>query len=161
MSKLNLKFQIVKNCRRLAMEIVNPISDFIEKYTTVSIERTVLDLLGANGVNSQGEPRVNFLVDNLKDSNFLGKGSALYFTNALMHLGNLENLSSKIEKENFRISDIPLKDKEKIKAYALQEAEKGLNKIKNQKEKREVFQKKYPSSAAPLIYVIVATGNIY
>ena len=50
-AKLNLDISIIKEARKSASKIANQMQNFIDSYTTVSVERTVCRILGIDGVN--------------------------------------------------------------------------------------------------------------
>jgi argininosuccinate lyase len=50
-SKLNLDLKVVDSARQHAANIAHDMQDFIDRHTTVSTERTILRLLGVDGVD--------------------------------------------------------------------------------------------------------------
>ncbi|HSQ87486.1 lysine 5,6-aminomutase subunit alpha TIM-barrel domain-containing protein, partial [Romboutsia sp.] len=72
MSKLNLNFDIVQKARKSAQNIALDTQEFINKHTTVSVERTILRLLGIDGVDEFNVPLPNVVVDNIKNSQKTG-----------------------------------------------------------------------------------------
>ena len=50
-SKLNLDPKVVGSARQHAANIAHDMQDFIERHTSVSTERTVVRLLGVDGVD--------------------------------------------------------------------------------------------------------------
>src|SRR5262245_33023517 len=73
----------VDRARSLAREITDPIFDLIRRHTTVSVERTVLRLLGLSGAGAGGVPLANLMVDRLHAAGALGKGAAYWYGRAL------------------------------------------------------------------------------
>src|SRR5437660_4274905 len=63
MPQLNLDQSLVNEARALARLIVEPVIDYISKHTTVAIERTTLRLIGVDGVDEEGVPLPNRVVD--------------------------------------------------------------------------------------------------
>ena len=51
-SKLNLNFDLVEQARNHASKVADDTQRFIDRHTTVAVERTVCRLLGIDGVNS-------------------------------------------------------------------------------------------------------------
>src|SRR6266852_1810008 len=78
--------QEIERARDLARRITQPILALIHRHTTVSIERTVLRLLGLSGAGPRGVPLANLMVDRLQSSGLLGKGAAYWYGRAV-HLG--------------------------------------------------------------------------
>ena len=68
-SKLNLDFSVVEKARKSARNIAKDTQEFIDKHTTVSVERTVCRLLGIDGVDEFGVPLPNVVVENIKAGN--------------------------------------------------------------------------------------------
>ena len=50
-SKLNLDSKVVDSARQHAANIAHDMQEFIERHTTVSTERTIVRLLGIDGVD--------------------------------------------------------------------------------------------------------------
>src|ERR671919_121025 len=73
----------IARARQLAHEITTPVLEVIRRHTTVSIERTVLRLLGISGAGPRGVPLVNVMVDRLKDAGVINRGAAYWFGRAL------------------------------------------------------------------------------
>src|SRR5215472_18459898 len=73
----------VDRCRALATEVFLKVYDFIARHSTVSIERTVLRLLGLSGAGSGGVPLCNLMVDRIKQGGGLEKGAAYWYGRAL------------------------------------------------------------------------------
>src|SRR4051812_23919401 len=73
----------ISMARQLAQEITTPVLEFISRNTTVSIERTVLRLLGTSGAGARGVPLANLMVDRLRDTGLLNQGAAYWYGRAL------------------------------------------------------------------------------
>ena len=56
MATLPLDVQMVAHCRELAAGIARQVQDYIDLNTTVAVERTVLRMLGVDGVGDHGAP---------------------------------------------------------------------------------------------------------
>ena len=52
--------------------------ELVRRHTTVSIERTVLRLLGLHEAGPRGVPLVNLAVDALHERGLLGRGAAYW-----------------------------------------------------------------------------------
>ncbi len=63
MPQLKLDQSLVNEARALAQHIVEPVIDYIGKHTTVAIERTTLRLIGVDGVDEEGVPLPNRVVE--------------------------------------------------------------------------------------------------
>ena len=86
-SKLNLDFKVVESARNHARNIARDMQEFIERHTTVSTERTILRLLGIDGVDDVDNPLPNVVVDQIKDAGALSTGVAYWIGNAIVQTG--------------------------------------------------------------------------
>ena len=64
-SKLNLNFDLVEQARNHASKVADDTQRFIDRHTTVAVERTVCRLLGIDGVNAFDVPLPNVVVEHL------------------------------------------------------------------------------------------------
>ena len=162
MNKLNLDFKIVESARRIAKNIAIDTQKFIDKHTTTTIERTICRLLGIDGVDEFGVPLPNVVVDHVQQSGLLNNGIALYLGNAiLLTHKSPQNIAEKVSQEQLSITEYPLNNITEIKNVLSSIIQKNLNIIKRNKQNREEFIKTYGEKSEPLIYLIVATGNIF
>jgi beta-lysine 5,6-aminomutase alpha subunit len=161
-SKLNLDPQKIENSRNSARKIAEETQKFIEKHTTVSVERTVVRLLGVDGVNEIDEPLPNVLVDNIKDGGGLQQGAAFWVGNAMVQK-NLtpQEIAEEINKGELDITKVPIADINDIKNAVNGIAKKTVDTIKQTREKRDDYLENLGEGSKPYLYVIVATGNIY
>ncbi|MFZ7132444.1 MAG: lysine 5,6-aminomutase subunit alpha [Eubacteriales bacterium] len=161
-SKLNLDPQKIENSRNSARKIAEETQKFIEKHTTVSVERTVVRLLGVDGVNEIDEPLPNVLVDNIKDGGGLQQGAAFWVGNAMVQK-NLtpQEIAEEINKGELDITKAPIADINDIKEAVNGIAKKTVDTIKQTREKRDDYLENLGEGSKPYLYVIVATGNIY
>src|SRR6266581_3014767 len=63
MPHLKLDQSLVDEARALARHIVEPVLDYIGAHTTVAIERSTLRLIGVDGIDEDGIPLPNRVVD--------------------------------------------------------------------------------------------------
>src|SRR3954452_6378893 len=83
MHPLPIDESMVAECRTLAARVAQGVQDFIDRHTTVSIERTVLRAYGVDGANPDGVPLVNTCVERLLAAGGLGAGIAYWLGRAL------------------------------------------------------------------------------
>ncbi len=161
-SKLNLDFSVVSKAREAAKKIAIETQKFIDSHATTTIERTVCRFLGIDDVDEFDVPLPNIVVDNIKKGNRLGAGAAIYIGNAILHTNlSPQEIAEKIAKDKLNLTDLPLKDLSEIKATINLIAQETLVKISQNRKKRDELLQKYGDKEGPLIYVIVATGNIF
>lgn len=161
-SKLNLNWEIVKNSRKAARNIALDTQEFIDKHTTVTVERTICRLLGIDGIDEYGVPLPNVVVDNLKKGNGLSLGAALFIGNAMVNTKlTPQEIATKVSKKELDLTKLPMSDLFEIKMAITNIAKVTVEKIKSNRSKREEYLQKFGDKEGPYLYVIVATGNIY
>lgn len=159
-SKLNLSQEKIERARELSAQIVAPVQEYINRHTTVAVERATLRLLGADNVNSEDVPVPNIIVDQLGDK--ISGGAAKFYINALLKKGvSAHDLNIEIA-NGLDITKLELADPEYIKERGTELANAFASRVKSnvafRNSKLEEFKGK---NSSPLLYVIVATGNIY
>ncbi|MBR1990289.1 MAG: D-lysine 5,6-aminomutase subunit alpha, partial [Firmicutes bacterium] len=161
-SKLNLDPKVVDSARQHAANIAHDMQDFIDRHTTVSTERTILRLLGVDGVDEVDNPLPNVVVDHIKEAGALPTGVAYLMGNAMVQTGkNPQEIAEEIAAGKLEITKLPTCTQEEA-AAALQPAIKAtFERIDMQKAKRQEYLDTIGEGKEPYIYVIVATGNIY
>lgn len=161
-SKLNLDQRLVDSARTSARNIAENMQEFIDKNTTVTVERTVARLLGIDGVDEIDKPLPNVVVDNIAEGGGLSRGTAFWIGNAMVQTGlEPQAVAEKISKGEIDITKIPVAEDKKIFDAVYKVAEKMVERIKNNRINRDNFLKNLGEGARPYLYVIVATGNIY
>lgn len=162
MSKLNLDPKIIDQSRTSAKNIADDVQKFIDEHTTVATERAITRLLGIDGVDEIEKPLPNVVVDNIKEGGGLERGAAYWIGNAMVNTGlTPQEIAEKIASGEIDITRLPAADEGKIKEVIFEIAEKTVERIKSNRNKREDFIKTHSEGKKPYLYVIVATGNIY
>jgi beta-lysine 5,6-aminomutase alpha subunit len=171
MAHLDLNQQTLIECRRLASQIVAKVKPVIDSNTTVSIERATLRLIGVQGaVDKMGVqyPLVNFIVDQLREDRVLSRGALFWFANGMIQTGNAPGeLAQKIATGDVRLSQLTKAPLAEVKKTAADLCRKSLQRLAERREERNGLRKKLGDpmdmtfQGKPLLYVIVATGNIY
>jgi beta-lysine 5,6-aminomutase alpha subunit len=157
--KLKLPEERVERCRSHAAAIAEAVRRETEPFTTVSTERAILRLLGVNGVDESDVPIPNRVVDALREADRLGRGAALWLGSALA-AGSpgvdeaARRLSSPAEARAVR--EHP-RWREALSPFV----DRALSRIAANRRERERRLASHPSDELPLLYAIVATGNIY
>ena len=75
-SKLHLNHELVEKARASAARVAEDTQAFIDLHTTVTVERAVCRLLGIDGVDAEGVPLPNVVVDHLQARGLLENGAA-------------------------------------------------------------------------------------
>ena len=94
-SKLNLDAKVVDSARQHAANIAHSMQDFIDRHTTVSTERTIVRLLGIDGVDEVDNPLPNVVVDHIKEAGALPTGAAYLSVTQSFRLVRLHRKSQK------------------------------------------------------------------
>lgn len=161
-SKLNIDFDIVNNSKIKAGEIAKEVQEFIDKHSTVSVERTIARLLGVDGVDEFDVPLSNVLIDYIKEKRGLEKGVAYYLGNAMIETNKSAlDIAKEVSAGTLDIINLKTNDEFLIRLKIDEIAKDTVKKIKENRNKREEYLKEYGDKSGPYLYVIVATGNIY
>ncbi len=162
-SKLNLNQDLVNQARQSAKNVANDVQGFIDLHTTVTVERAVCRLLGIDGVNDVEVPLPNVVVDHLLEKGILPLGAAFAVGNAMLETGlDPQGVAEKVNSGELDLSKIPVRKREEIYAAIRPVAEAMCERIRGNVANREAYFNKFGGDKqGPLLYVIVATGNIY
>ncbi len=162
MAEIPLNISQVARLKRLAREIADHIQTFIRKHSTVSVERTILRLYGVDGVDSEGTPLSNRLIDVLWEKGNLKSGVSRCFAAAMLETGRDPQTTAELVEQGkiefgglrkFSQGDILGKEKELSRnAVAVLD--------RTRKRKQEKIRR-CPLPRQPWRYMIVATGNVY
>jgi beta-lysine 5,6-aminomutase alpha subunit len=162
MATLNIPPELVERARELAARIAAPVQRFILAHTTVSIERAVLRLYGVDGVDEAGVPYPNLLVEQLKEDGVLGLGAGPFYANALLVSGLApEELWRQAARGQIRLARLPRAPQDQVQARLRQLTEEALETIRRRRQERDEMLARLGDPPRPLVYAIVATGNIY
>ncbi|MBV9334039.1 MAG: D-lysine 5,6-aminomutase subunit alpha, partial [Candidatus Eremiobacteraeota bacterium] len=159
--ELNIDRARVDRCRQLAAAIADPVEDFITAHSTVSVERSVLRLIGVDGVTADDVPLPNAVVDAISQA-ALTSGAALPFGRALAETG-LEPvaLARALTEGSVALDEFAATPAAAARGALRPYVESGLARIAAQREGRASRLARLPQLPPPLLYVIVASGNIY
>src|SRR5258707_3024828 len=83
MAQVPMDQKVVASCRELAGRIADDVQRFIDAHTTVGVERTTARAYGVDGVDDQGTPLVNLLVDRCHQQGLIPRGIAFFLGRAL------------------------------------------------------------------------------
>lgn len=152
----------VRRVKKLAGEIAGQVQGFIDRHSSVSVERALLRLYGVDGVDSDGTPLPNRLVGLWRRQEGFESGISRPFAGALLASGKDAQATAELlvqgkisfdAARRFPLRAVLKKERDLARrAVALLDASR---------KRKEGKQKKIPSPRQPWRYVIVATGNIY
>ncbi|MGC8484393.1 MAG: lysine 5,6-aminomutase subunit alpha TIM-barrel domain-containing protein [Candidatus Baltobacteraceae bacterium] len=159
--ELRIDPSVVAACRALAARIARPVEDFIAAHSTVAVERSVLRLLGVDGVNAEEVPLPNLLVDSLSPEQ-RAQGVALAFGRALAETG-LEPaaLATAIAAGETTLGAYASTPAAAARGALAPYVARAMERIAGRREERRSALERMPQGEPPLLYVIVASGNIY
>lgn len=162
MSKLNLNESTIAEARSLARAIAEDTQTFVERHTTVTVERTICRLLGIDGINEDQVPLPNVVVDHLKEKNALAAGVSFYLANAMIQTGKTpQDIAEAIDRGELDLTTLPVAPQADIVSTITPLAQAAVARIKANREIREDYLDRYGDKTGPYLYLIVATGNIY
>jgi beta-lysine 5,6-aminomutase alpha subunit len=162
MLKLAIDPKKIEKARNHAYAITSSCKWLFDSYSSVTIERTVIRLMGIDGANSDGEPLPNIIVDHLQQKNVLDRGAAYWIANAMVaHNISAQTVADRVAVGQLDLSVVKAQSPKSVVRILQQNAEKMLNHIQSQGAFREEAFKRFGPRRKPAIYVIVATGNIY
>ncbi len=164
MTTVPVDASLVDECRAFAADIADDVQRFIDKHTTVGIERTVARAYGVVGADPEGTPLVNTLVDKIHTAGLLGRGVAYFLGRALVNgAGSVQEAAEAIAYGEGLSAEAEMAgvSPEAIKGALEQETFEALERIDMARDARDAYKARFPTPPAPQKYVIVATGNIY
>lgn len=162
MAELHLDEQKVCEAREAAAAIVRQTVEELDDRSTVTVERTVLRLMGIDGINDAGVPLPNLVIERLQEEGLLGQGASYWMGRACLALGKSpQEVAELCVQGDFSFRQLEPVDSFQIRVWGEGEAEKSLKRILASRSKRDEYFKRFGDHGGPLLYVIVATGNIY
>jgi beta-lysine 5,6-aminomutase alpha subunit len=159
--ELQIDRNAVARCRKSAAAIADPVQTFIGRHSTVSVERSILRLLGVDGVDASGVPLPNAIVDALQPRE-RNDGVAVPFGRALVSSGlEPRDLGLQLASGALDASRFANVSRDDARAAVTLHARKALERIRARRDERKELLAQFPQLPPPLLYMIVASGNIY
>ncbi|MCK9985190.1 MAG: beta-lysine 5,6-aminomutase alpha subunit [Azoarcus sp.] len=160
MTRLNLDQGQIDRARESARRIAHRVFDDMSQYTTTTVERATLRLMGVDGVDDNQIPLPNRLVSHLQELGLLQHGAAAVVAGAMAE----HNLTAQQVADAVATGKLVLARPKHDKA-ARQGAEaiatKMCDHIAAQRAARAQQIGKVGEARTPWLYLIVATGNIH
>ncbi|HEY9766013.1 MAG TPA: lysine 5,6-aminomutase subunit alpha [Chroococcales cyanobacterium] len=157
---LPIDVSLVERSRLLAERIARPVLSQVKQQSTVSIERAVLRLLGVDGVDRDGIPWPNRVVDYLLENGMMERGAAYWLGQVILNQDCSAQLAAS-EIVRGALSKIKEKPLAEIREWGDAMATMRLSSLRQNSEKRFEEREKLGLGQRPWKYLIVATGNIY
>ena len=159
LGKLGLPPETVDRCRSLAREVAGGVRAETDRFTTVATERAVARLLGVDGVDAEDVPVPNRLVDSVHAAGRLGRGVAVWLGSAIAHG---ERDASSAAARLCRSGEAgSVREHPRWREGLAPFVEAGLARVRENGRERERRFARHPEEDLPLLYAIVATGNIH
>ena len=161
-SKLNLDQNKVDRARTAARQVALDTQAFIDRHTTVTVERAVCRLLLIDGVNEVGVPLPNVVVDHLLEKGLLSYGAAYALGNAMAETGfTPQQIAEAVDRGELDLSRVTPHSGAEIRSAIEPTARAAVERIRKNVARRNEYLSAYGDKEGPYLYVIVATGNIY
>jgi len=162
MSKLNLNQQLIDVCRNDAKIIADQTQAFIDLHSTVSVERSILRMLGVDGINDIAVPMVNVVIEHIQKKADISKGVCHYMSYAIHeHRLSPNEIAFLVSEGQLDMSRYTHNSKSPYLHLLLPYIHETLKTIELQKTIRKQYLNETLTKDTPSKYVIVATGNIY
>jgi beta-lysine 5,6-aminomutase alpha subunit len=151
----------VARCRSLADAIAADVQAYVDRHTTVGVERAILRAYGADGADEQGVPLVNTAVERYREAGLLGRGIAFFLGRALV--AGARDVQDAAERLAFgpRVDRAEGAEPDAIARALERPTREALARVDAARDDRDARRRRAPPGPEPLKYVIVATGNIY
>jgi beta-lysine 5,6-aminomutase alpha subunit len=153
----------VDACRAIADEVAADVQRYIDRHTSVGVERTILRAYGAEGVDDRGAPIVNVAVDRYHKEGLLGRGISFFLGRRL-----IADPKSSVQDAIEHLAYAPDLDRgeggpsaEQASMALEPHTAAALARIDAARAAREALKARIAPAETPHKYVIVATGNIY
>lgn len=163
-SKLGIDFARVSYAKEVSKQIADNVQQFVDGYTTVAVERTLCRLVGVDGMDENGVPLPNVVVEALMTKGVLSQGALHFLGNAVIETGlSPMEVAQKMARqdEGFELTKVKVHSQQDIENALAKYIQYSVNKIAENRRRRENYIDTLGEGAKPYLYVIVATGNIY
>lgn len=162
MAYLFIDEKLVETARQSAQNIAKQIQQQVDVFTTTTVERATLRLLGVDGINKEGIPLANVIVDHLAEKGILGKGVTFPMVNAMDHYKKTaQQVAEAVSEGCMDLSATPKQAKNRLTELSIVLGKEACQKITTRRQERERMIKDMGQGQTPYLYLIVATGNIY
>jgi beta-lysine 5,6-aminomutase alpha subunit len=160
--KLQLDQAKIDGARQAAESIADQLHNWINDYTTTTIERTVARLLGVDGVDPSGVPLPNVLVEKLHQAGLLEQGFAPWLARTVIATRKtVQEIAAAVGRGELAVQTIPDCPDQQWREMVDQMAAASAAHISYRRKERQQLMEQAEPPQKPLLYVIVATGNIY
>ena len=160
MISLQLDPAQIERARSHARRIARQVFDEMSAFTTTTVERATLRLMGMDGVDENQVPLPNRVVEHLQQQGLLAHGASMIVGGAMLAHGlSVQRVAEQVAAGSLSLT-LP-QDQNAARAQADAIAERVCAHIASQRATRNAMIDRLSEGAKPWLYLIVATGNIY
>src|SRR3954468_22248924 len=161
MAQIFVEPSAIARARELARGAALGVQEFIDRHTTVSVERTVLRLLGISGAGARGAPLANLIVDRLQEARVLDRGAAYWLGRALRASPGKDPLHAieRVAAHPEKLPPLAASEEEQLKEEMRSEARAAVRELRERIDQRKALRASLQVGSfegAPWKYVIVA-----
>lgn len=167
MNALDIDPKQIARARELAGKVTDEVQAFIDKHTTVSVERSVLRLFGVDGAHKAPGveiPLVNVVVDAVNKAGKLDLGIATTIAAGLKAGGpdaEPQDVCQKIAQGKIDLAELPAVSPKEVESILAVRADSAIQRLELCRRKKAEKLATYGDPPKPYKYLIVATGNIF
>ena len=160
MPHLNLDTARIDRARASARRIARQVHDDMARFTTTSVERATLRLMGVDGVDADQVPLPNRVVEHLRAQGLLPLGAAAVLAGAMTRHGlGAQAVAEAVAKGTITLQRPADETAARARARALAAA--SCERIAAHRALRDRTIREIGEGPTPWLYLIVATGNIH
>ncbi len=160
MSQLLLDQAQIERARDSARRIARQVFDEMSQFTTTTVERATLRLLGIDGVDEMAVPLPNRVIAHLQEQKILQHGATTAVVQAMQERGwTAQQVAEAVAAG--RLTLTRAKDQQATRSAAEALADTSCQQIASQRAQRAAQLKSLGQGSFPWLYLIVATGNIH
>lgn len=161
-NKLDLDRSQVDLARETAGRIADKLHFWIGDYTTTTTERAAARLLGIDGVDKDAVPLANVVIDRLGEAGILDRGLVPWLAAAVVGRDETpQEVATALAEGRLSVAEFSSCPEEKWRDTADRLAREAAERISAVRAERERLVAAAAPPSKPLLYVIVATGNVY
>ena len=160
MTQLQLDPAQIDRARDSARRIARQVFDEMSQFTTTTVERATLRLLGIDGVDENAIPLPNRVVSHLQERELLPYGAATILAGAMREQAlSAQQVAEAVSQGTLTLSRP--QDESAARQAAETQARAMCQRIATQRAQRAELVKNLGEGRTPWLYLIVATGNIH
>ena len=149
-SKLGLNQTLVQEARESAAHVAADVQRFIDRHTTVTVERTVCRLLGIDGVNDMDVPMPNVVVDRMMEDALLPQGAAWLIGTLILETGlDPQGVAEAIDRGEIDLTKLPAHDEAEIREALKPFIDKTMARINKNVANRNEYLSRFGDKEGP------------